>query len=113
MGKYLSNNQICASYSDLFLTKLGSDFHFHMWDFPHNTQRHFLEELSGTHASTILICRFVNFVQSIKKSSKCAVYVPKSKEHIQVVVKTTGSENIEDVKVNEIKKTMYVFDRKQ
>ena len=40
------------------------------------------------------------------------VYVPESKEHIQFVVKTTGSENIEDVKVNEIKKTMYVFDRK-
>ena len=44
-----------------------------MWDLPYNAHRYLIEELSGTHAKSMLISRFVKFVQSIRKSSKLAV----------------------------------------
>ena len=88
----------------------------HMWDLPHNTHRHFIEELSGTHASTMLICRFVNFIKSIKKSPKRAVQFLYQKvknnlntvtgRNVQFVVETTGSRNIEDININQVKKNM-------
>ena len=87
-----------------------------MWDLPHNTHRHFIEELSGTHASTMLICRFINFIKSIKKSSKRAVQFLYQKvknnlntvtgRNVQFVVETTGSRNIEDINTNQVKKNM-------
>ena len=64
-----------------------------------------MEEFSGTHASTILICRFVNFIKSIKKSTKRAVQILYQKvknnlntvtgRNVQFVVETTGFGNIE------------------
>ena len=45
----------------------------HMWDVPRETQRYMVEELGGQHAQTMLIVRYVKFLQSMKKSSKLAV----------------------------------------
>ena len=45
----------------------------HMWDLPVNSHRDFIESLGGTHAKVMLVCRYVNFVQSVQKSSKKAV----------------------------------------
>ena len=64
----------------------------------------------------MLICRFVNFIKSIKKSPKRAVQFlyQKVKNNlntvtgriVQFVVETTGSRNIEDININQVKKTM-------
>ena len=45
----------------------------HMWGLPYNAHKYLIETLSGTHASTMLMCRFVKFIQGIKKSPKQAV----------------------------------------
>ena len=45
----------------------------HMWDVPRETHRYMVEELGGQHAQTMLIVRYVKFLQSMKKSSKLAV----------------------------------------
>ena len=45
----------------------------HMWDVPRDIHRHMVEELGGQHAQSMLIVRYVKFLQSMKKSSKLAV----------------------------------------
>ena len=64
----------------------------------------------------MIICRFVKFVEFIKKSSKRAVQFLYQKvktnlntvsgRDVQFVVETTGSRNIEDIEINQVKKTM-------
>ena len=64
----------------------------------------------------MLICRYVNFIQFIKKSPKCAVQYlyQKVKDNLntvtgrnaQYVVETTGARNIEDIKTDQIKKNL-------
>ena len=44
-----------------------------MWDVPRETHRYMVEELGGQHAQTMLIVRYVKFLQNMKKSSKLAV----------------------------------------
>ena len=44
-----------------------------MWELPHNAHRWLIEPLSGEHAHSMLISRFVNFIQNIRKSPKIAV----------------------------------------
>ena len=75
-----------------------------------------MEEFSGTHASTILICRCVNFIKSIKKSTKRAVQILYQKvknnlntvtgRNVQFVAEATGAGNIEHITINQLKKTM-------
>ena len=58
----------------------------------------------------------MNFIQSIKKSPKCAVQFLYRKvkdnlntvtgRNVQYVVETTGARNIEDIKTDQIKKTL-------
>ena len=45
----------------------------HMWDLPMNTHRKYMESLGGTHAKIMLMSRYVNFIQSMQKSSRKAV----------------------------------------
>ena len=87
-----------------------------MWDLPYNSHRYLIEELSGMHAKTMIICRFINFVQSIKKSPKQAVQFlyQKVKENlntltgrnIRYVEEASGVEGIEDMKTSQLKKTL-------
>ena len=45
----------------------------HMWDVPRETHRYMVEELGGQHAHSMLIVRFVKFLQWMKKSPKLVV----------------------------------------
>ena len=88
----------------------------HMWDLPFNSHRYLIEELSGMHAQTMLICRFINFIQSIKKSPKQAVQFLYQKvksnvetvtgKNIRYVIEKSGVEDIEDMKTNGLKKSL-------
>ena len=44
-----------------------------MWDLPRDTHKYFVEPLGGMHAHTMIVSRFVNFVQNTLKSKKLAV----------------------------------------
>ena len=44
-----------------------------MWELPYNAHRWLIEPLSGEHAHSMLISRFVKFIQNIRKSPKIAV----------------------------------------
>ena len=44
-----------------------------MWDLPYNAHRFFIEPLGGPHAKVILMCKYVNFIQNVNKSSKKAM----------------------------------------
>ena len=43
------------------------------WNLPNNDHRYFIEPLGGTHARTMLLSRYVSFIQSAKKSDKLTV----------------------------------------
>ena len=85
----------------------------HMWGLPYNAHRYLIEMLSGTHASTMLICRFAKFVQGIKKSPKLAVQFLYEKiktnvntvtgRNVAFVLKATGYKQIEDINTKEVK----------
>ena len=45
----------------------------HMWGVPRETHRYMIEELGGQHAESMIIIRYVKFLQNIMKSSKLAV----------------------------------------
>ena len=44
-----------------------------MWLLPFNAHRYLIEPLAGEHAYTMVLVRFVKFIQNIKKSAKMAV----------------------------------------
>ena len=46
-----------------------------MWGLPFNAHRYLVEELAGEHAHSMLITRFVSFIQNLVKSSKRAVHI--------------------------------------
>lgn len=45
----------------------------HMWDLPNNSHRYFVEPLGGIHARSMLVSRYVSFMQSTKRSPKFTV----------------------------------------
>ena len=75
-----------------------------------------LWDLSSENASTMLICRFINFIKSIKKSPKSAVRYLYQKvknnlnivtgRNIQFVLEASGCENIENMKTSEMKRKL-------
>ena len=81
-----------------------------MWDLSNATHKYLIEALSGEHAYTMLIRRYVRFIQSILKSEKLVVQhllqevVDKCStltgRNIRKVVKITGVENIRDINPN-------------
>ena len=44
-----------------------------MWGLPFATHKYFMEPLGGQHCLSMLISRYVKFLQSVKKSPKIAV----------------------------------------
>ena len=86
----------------------------HMWGLPYGAHRYLIEELSGTHARTMLMCRYVKFIKSIKKSTKLAVQFLFKKvknnvntvtgKNIAFVLNATAYDNIEEIDVNAMKK---------
>ena len=45
----------------------------HMWGLPVQAHRYLIEELGGQHAQTMLIIRYVKFLQSLRRSPKMCV----------------------------------------
>ena len=86
----------------------------HMWGLSFATHRYLIEALSGQHALSMLITRYVKFIQSIRKSPKIAVQFLLQKvlkncstltgKNVRYVLEQTDSENIFDVSPNAIKK---------
>ena len=87
-----------------------------MWNLPYNAHRFLIEQLSGTHARTMLICRYVKFIRSIKKSPKLGVQLLFQKvrnnvntvtgKNIHFVQQATGYDTVEDINIIQVKKTM-------
>jgi hypothetical protein len=92
----------------------------HMWGLPYNAHKYLIETLSGTHASTMLMCRFTKFIQGIKKSPKQAVQFLYDKikknvntvtgRNVAFVLKATGSNEIENIKTQEVMKRVKFYD---
>ena len=61
-----------------------------MWELPMQTHRYLIEPLSGDHAHSMLIVRFVKFLQSMLKSGKRAVHYMLRKV-VQNTSSTTGN----------------------
>ena len=59
----------------------------HMWNLPFNSHRYFIEPLGGTHAKSMLISKYISFVQSIRNSSKpAAIYLlQKTKNNLKTL----------------------------
>ena len=89
----------------------------HMWDLPYNTHRHLIEPLGGQHVYSMILARYVKFVQSISKSSKLAIryllqkvknnYNTQTGNNIRFILDKVGAEDIMTVKVEDIKKLKF------
>ena len=85
-----------------------------MWGLPFNAHKYLVEKLSGTHASTMLMLRYIKFIQSIKKSPNLAVKFLYQKIHKNVntvtgrnvayILQATGFTEMEDINLWEVKK---------
>ena len=92
----------------------------HMWGLPYSAHRYLIEQLSGTHASTMLICRYIKFIHSIRKSLKLAVQFLYQKikknvntvtgRNIAFVLQATGYDEVEEINVSEVKKRIKFCD---
>ena len=88
----------------------------HMWGLPHSAHRYLVEKLGGTHAKTMLMLRYIKFIQSIKKSPKLAVQFLYQKIHrntntitgrnIAYILNATGYTQMEDVNITKVKNTI-------
>ena len=86
----------------------------HMWGLPHGAHSYLIEELSGTHARTMLMCRYVKFLTSIKRSIKLAVQFLFQKvrnnvntatgKNIAYVLNATDYDNLGEIDINEFMK---------
>ena len=82
----------------------------HMWGLSNATHKYLIEALSGEHAYTMLVRRYVRFIQSILKSEKLVVQhllqevIDKCSiltgRNVRKVVEITGVENIRNVNPN-------------
>ena len=86
----------------------------HMWSLPLNSHRYFIEPLGGMHAKTMLMCRYVSFIQSIRKSARPGVIYLLQKvmnnvetvtgRNINYILRETGNDDIFKIRVGQIKK---------
>ena len=86
----------------------------HMWGLPHNTHRHLIEPLGGQHMYSMILARYVKFIQSISKSPKLAVRYLLMKvmnncntqtvRNIRLIIDKVGAEDIMKVSTEDIKK---------
>ena len=89
-----------------------------MWDLPVNSHRSFIESLGGTHAKSMLMSRYVNFIQSVVKSKRKAVLflfqrckddlMTVTGKNIQFIESQVPNSSILTMKKNEFKK-IYKF----
>ena len=87
-----------------------------MWNLPRQAHTELIEPLSGTHAKTMLYSRFVQFIQSIQKSSKSAAHfllelIKNNKEtvtgrNIDIILRQTDENDIMTIKAKQLKNKM-------
>ena len=92
----------------------------HMWGLPHNAHRYLIEMLGGTHAKTMLMSRFIKFIQSIKKSPKKAVQFlfEKVRKNVNTVTgrnmdfveRVTGKSELAKIHIKEVMKEVKYCD---
>ena len=80
-----------------------------MWDLPVNSHRSFIESLGGTHVKSMLMSRYVNFIQSVVKSKRKAVLFLFQRckvtgKNIQFIESQVANSSILTMKKNEFKK---------
>ena len=95
----------------------------HMWDLPFNSHRYFMEPFGGTHAKTMLICRYIKFIQNLRKSTKPGVIFLLQKvmtnvntitgSNIRYVLEETGYDDIFEIRVGEVKKNFKFCDTEE
>ena len=88
----------------------------HMWNLPLSSHRYLIEPLSGIHARIMLYSRFINFVQSARRSPKSIVQFMLQKvikdprtltgKNSKVILEATGEKDIFEIKTSAIKKTL-------
>ena len=88
----------------------------HMWGLPYAAHKYLIEPLSGQHAFTMLISRYVKFLQSARKSTKIAVQYLLEKvvrnlntitgKNVRFVLDKTGGQDIFKVNPLNIKKNL-------
>jgi uncharacterized UPF0160 family protein len=87
-----------------------------MWGLPYAAHKYLIEPLSGQHAFTMLISRYVKFLQSARKSTKIAVQYLLEKvvrnlntitgKNVRFVLDKTGGQDIFKVNPLNIKKNL-------
>ena len=87
-----------------------------MWSLPFEAHRYFAEGLGGMHAYTMLMLRYVKFLNSVKKSPKIAVQylyqkVKKDVEtvtgrNIAYILKLSGYDDIEKINLRDLSETI-------
>ena len=68
----------------------------HMWGLPVQAHRYLIEELGGQHAQTMLMIRYVKFLQSLRRSPKMCVQFLLQK--VSRNVNTVTGKNIEYIR---------------
>ena len=92
----------------------------YMWDIPVNSHRYFVEPLGGMHAETMLITRYISFVQSLRKSTRPSVIYLLEKvmqnvntvtgRNVRHVLDETGNSDIFSIKIDDVKKCHKFFE---
>ena len=95
----------------------------HMWDLPYATHKYFMEPLGGQHALSMIITRYIKFIQSLKKSPKIAVQFLVEKvlrncntltgQNVRFVLDKTGTEDIFKVNVTKVRNDLEFCKTKQ
>ena len=94
-----------------------------MWDLPYATHKYFMEPLGGQHALSMIITRYIKFIQSLKKSPKMAVQFLVEKvlrncntltgQNVRFVLDKTGTEDIFKVDVTKVRNDLEFCKTKQ
>ena len=94
-----------------------------MWDLPYATHKYFMEPLGGQHALSMIITRYIKFIQSLKKSPKIAVQFLVEKvlrncntltgQNVRFVLDKTGTEDIFKVNVTKVRNDLEFCETKQ
>ena len=84
-----------------------------MWNLPVNSHCYFVEPLGGIHAKSMLISRYISFIQNLIKSSRPSVIFLLQKfmnnlntatgRNIRHVLDETGKDDIFEIKIDDIK----------
>ena len=87
-----------------------------MWSLPLSSHRYFIDPLGGMHAKTMLMCRYVSFIQSIINSSRPGpgvIYLLQkvmnnvetvTGRNINYILRETGNDDIFKIRVGQMKK---------